>query len=184
MTVLPLAYLPSAEVLRAPAARRVRRRSGRTLREAFGAQPRPHPRHRRRDGADGACAQCQPAPPAGARRAGSTIRNAGSTSIGARWSLRTRDRPISISTPNISSLSTAGSTVSGRLQPRIARTALFADACPDAGLSELCRCRRRGPRPASQAQKRGSGVYRPNPMCRSFPTACLSSLICLLRTRC
>ena len=30
--------------------------------------------------------------------------------LGARWSLRTRDRPILISTPNISSLSTAGST--------------------------------------------------------------------------
>ena len=105
MTVLPLAYLPSAEyfahLLRGGCVvdlgehfvKRSERNRARILATDGVMELTVHVRNASR------CATC-----------GSTIRNAGSISIGARWSLRTRDRPISISTPNISSLSTAGST--------------------------------------------------------------------------
>lgn len=105
-TILPLAYLPSVEYF----THLLRGGCVVDLGEHFVKRSERNPCAGtglgRRDGADRCMSATPTVPGSPCATCVSTIPNAGSTSIGARWWPPTARRPISISTPDGSSLST------------------------------------------------------------------------------
>ena len=110
--------------------------------------------------------------------------NAGSISIGARWSPPTSRRPISTSTPSGSSLSTAGSgnfwpTTIWNSSTRCARWRRFRCRFSPNPMSMPLRATSTCGPNAKRARRSS-----PSPISRSFPSGCPSLLICRLQTCC